>query len=86
MVTGIILKERIDGFGKIEIITQQYVSGLYRATYAVYDDGESRIIEQHTIILKEGKTEADYHRELREQNEGRVWKTIPTILPNTSKK
>lgn len=86
MITGIILKEPINGYNKIEIITQEYIVGLYRATYAVFDNGNSQIVNQCGITLKKGMTEADYHREIRKKNEGRVWKAIPENLPEKTKK
>lgn len=86
MVTGIILKEPIDGYNKIEIITQEYIVGLYQATYAVFNNGNSQIVGQCGVTLKKGKTEADYHREIREKNKGRIWKAIPENLPEKTKK
>lgn len=86
MVTGIILKEPVNGYNKIEIITQEYFVGLYKATYAVFDNGNSEIIEQSGLTLKEGMTEADYHRELREKNKGRIWRAIPENLPEKTRK
>ena len=86
MVTGIILKEPVNGCNKIEIITQEYFVGLYKATYAVFDNGNSEIIEQSGLTLKEGMTEADYHRELRKKNKGRIWRAIPENLPEKTRK
>ena len=90
MVTGIILKEPINGYNKIEIITQQYITGLYQATYAVFESGKgqlnSQIVDQCGLTLKKGMTEADYHREIREKNKGRIWKAIPENLPEKTRK
>ena len=86
MVTGVILKEPIDGYNKIEIITQQYITGLYQATYAIFESGNSQIVDQCGLTLKKGMTEADYHREIREKNKGRIWKAIPENLPEKTRK
>ena len=86
MVTGIILKEPIDGYNKIEIITQEYIVGLYQVTYAVFNSGNSQIVDQCGLTLKKGMTEADYHREIREKNKGRIWKAIPENLPEKTRK
>lgn len=82
MITGIIFKEPIDGYNKIEIITQQYDVGLYIATYAVFNNGNSQLVSQRGIDM----LEADYHRKLREKNKGRIWKAIPETLPEKTKK
>lgn len=86
MITGVILKEPIDGYNKIEIITQEYIVGLYQVTYAVFNNGNSQIVDQRGVALKKGMTETDYHREIREKNKGRIWKAIPENLPEKTRK